>query len=40
MKVAVIQMNSGDCVDANLVQAEQCLRDAYAKGATLAVLPE
>ena len=39
-KVAVIQMNSGDEVAANLAQAAALLEQAAAAGAVLAALPE
>ena len=38
--VAVIQMNSGPDVDANLKEAERWLSQAAVRGAVLAVLPE
>jgi len=40
MKAAVIQMNSGADVSANLEQARVLLEQAAAAGATLAALPE
>jgi deaminated glutathione amidase len=39
-KAAVIQMNSGDDVAANLAQAEALLAQAAGEGAVLAALPE
>ncbi|QSE73374.1 carbon-nitrogen hydrolase family protein [Aeromonas media] len=40
LRVAVIQMVSGDDLDHNLAQAEALLRQAAAEGAELALLPE
>jgi deaminated glutathione amidase len=40
LKVAAIQMNSGEDVAANLTRARRALRGAAAEGARLAVLPE
>jgi deaminated glutathione amidase len=40
MKIAAIQMNSGDSVAVNLRAAEALLEEAVAGGAMLAVLPE
>jgi nitrilase len=40
VKVAAIQMNSGEDVAANLTRARRALRAAAAEGAALAVLPE
>lgn len=40
VKVAAIQMNSGEDVPANLTRARRALRAAAADGVTLAVLPE
>ena len=40
MKIAVIQMNSGSDVPANLAQAEGLLAQAAAAGAVFAALPE
>jgi nitrilase len=40
VKVAAIQMNSGEDVAANLTRARRALRGAAAEGAALAVLPE
>jgi predicted amidohydrolase len=40
VKVAAIQMNSGEDVPANLTRARRALRSAAADGVTLAVLPE
>ena len=40
MKVAAIQMVSGQCVNANLHAAERALAEAADQGAELALLPE
>lgn len=40
VRVAAIQMNSGEDVTANLTRARRALRAAAADGVTLAVLPE
>ncbi|HVT34566.1 MAG TPA: carbon-nitrogen hydrolase family protein [Nevskiaceae bacterium] len=40
MKAAVLQMNSGDDLAANLAQAQSLLEQAQAQGCKLAVLPE
>src|SRR5262249_62342489 len=40
MKVAVVQMNSGEDKAQNLSAAERLLGEAAARGAELAVLPE
>ena len=40
VRVAVLQMVSGDQLDHNLAQAEALLRQAAAEGAELALLPE
>lgn len=40
VSIAVIQMNSGEDVAANLTRARRALRSAAAEGCTLAVLPE
>ncbi len=40
LKVAAIQMNSGEDVGANLTRARRALRGAAAEGVQLAVLPE
>lgn len=40
VKIAAIQMNSGEDVAANLTRARRALRSAAAEGAVLAVLPE
>src|SRR5262245_62771284 len=40
MKVAVVQMNSGEDKARNLSAAERLLREAATRGAELAVLPE
>ncbi len=40
MIASVIQMNSGPLREANLIQAAELLREAAARGAALAVLPE
>jgi nitrilase len=40
LRVAAVQMNSGDDVAANLAQARRLLTDAAADGAALVVLPE
>ncbi len=40
IRLAAIQMNSGDDVATNLTRARRALRSAAADGATLAVLPE
>ena len=40
LRVAVLQMVSGDDLDHNLTQAEALLRQAAAEGAELALLPE
>ena len=40
VRVAVLQMVSGDSLDHNLAQAEALLRQAAAEGAELALLPE
>ena len=40
VRVAVLQMVSGDDLASNLVQAEALLRQAVAEGAELALLPE
>ena len=40
VKIAAIQMNSGEDVAANLTRARRALRSAAADGAVLAVLPE
>lgn len=40
LRIAAIQMNSGEDVPANLTRARRSLRSAAADGATLAVLPE
>ena len=40
LRVAVLQMVSGDDLDHNLAQAEALLRQAAAEGAELALLPE
>lgn len=39
-RIAALQMNSGDTLSANLAQAEALLREAAARGARLAALPE
>lgn len=38
--IAALQMASGPQVQANLMEAERLLKEAYERGATLAVLPE
>src|SRR5210317_979499 len=38
--LALVQMQSGDSVDANLAAADRLLAEAAAGGASLAVLPE
>lgn len=40
VRMAAIQMNSGEDVTANLTRARRALRSAAADGVTLAVLPE
>ncbi len=40
MRVAAIQMNSGDDVDANLALAERLIAEAAEDGCSLVVLPE
>ena len=40
LRIAAIQMNSGEDVTANLTRARRALRSAAADGAALAVLPE
>ncbi|MCE7901492.1 MAG: carbon-nitrogen hydrolase family protein [Gammaproteobacteria bacterium PRO9] len=40
LRIAAIQMNSGEDVTANLTRARRALRSAAADGAKLAVLPE
>jgi predicted amidohydrolase len=40
VRVAVLQMVSGDCLATNLTQAEALLRQAAAEGAEFAQLPE
>jgi nitrilase len=40
VRIAVVQMNSGEDVAANLTRARRALRNAAADGAVLAVLPE
>jgi len=38
--VAAVQMVSGECVESNLVQAHNLVREAAGRGATLVLLPE
>lgn len=40
MKIGLVQLNSGDDVAANLVQAEALVREAVGQGAVLVALPE
>ncbi|MGI9330839.1 MAG: carbon-nitrogen hydrolase family protein [Gammaproteobacteria bacterium] len=40
LTVALVQMNSGQSIKANLAQADHCLKQAAGQGAQLAILPE
>ncbi|MEO0474911.1 MAG: carbon-nitrogen hydrolase family protein [Planctomycetota bacterium] len=40
MQIGLVQLNSGDDIEANLTQAERSIRDAAGQGANLIALPE